>query len=419
MGSGSFCTVLLARHQDLEVYRAIKILPKSDAPSISALSEVHMLTALHHPGIPDVYDFYEDDQAYYLIEEYIPGESLAELLDQQQVISQAQFYRYALELCEIFQYLHSCKPVPILYLDLKPEHIKVCGSQLKLIDFGVSIFCNPQGISSNIYGNREYSAPELLEGGLPTFSSDIYSIGRILEYLSNHTDPPLPRNLLPIIQKSCNADPNFRFETAKDLGDAIRQFQIGQTHLSTSVAAVGCHSGCGTTTVSIALTSAWNRQGRDAFYIESNLSGALRNAISYLPITDETRGCYHYHTFRGYPEYGPGIRLDSIESGITIHDFGTCPSFSLLREFDLVLLICDATPWHQEGLDALLSRLSALPGNLLVVGNRCSFSEAAALARRLHRPVYRVESLANPFQPDKRFLQLARTIDSQLANRNR
>ena len=94
--------------------------------------------SLCHPGIPRVYDMEEDMDNYYLVEEYIPGESLEAYLSQQQSISQNLFFTFCEQLCDIFDYLHTQSKVPILYPDLKPEHLILCGSQLKLIDFGIA-----------------------------------------------------------------------------------------------------------------------------------------------------------------------------------------------------------------------------------------------------------------------------------------
>ena len=166
LGKGSFCTVYLSKHIILECYRAIKLIPK-DGTTDSLLQEAQLLKSLHHPGIPTIYDIEQDDSYYYLIEEYVEGESLEEFLLHQTNISQNTFFDISLQLCDIFRYLHCFSPSPILYMDLKPEHIIVCGMQIKLIDFNVATYLSNLGNVYNLFGNKEFGAPELFSGNLP------------------------------------------------------------------------------------------------------------------------------------------------------------------------------------------------------------------------------------------------------------
>ena len=114
-------------------YELIRPLGQGEsAQPLFAISEAQILKSVQHPGIPTIYDFEEDESFYYLVEEYIQGDSLEEFLLHQQSISQNQFLYFCEQLCDIFAYLHTLRPSPILYQDLKPEHIIVCGTQLKL-----------------------------------------------------------------------------------------------------------------------------------------------------------------------------------------------------------------------------------------------------------------------------------------------
>lgn len=103
-------------------------------------TEADLLKDLKHPGIPLIYDIDEDDTTLYIVEEYIPGESLDRMMVHPENISQELILKIGFELCDILDYLHHTAPYPILYQDLKPEHIIVCGNQVKLIDFGIASF---------------------------------------------------------------------------------------------------------------------------------------------------------------------------------------------------------------------------------------------------------------------------------------
>ena len=77
----------------------------------SILSEANILAKLRHPGIPIVYDIEEDEAFYYIIEEYVEGESLEKLLWNTSV-SQEYMIQIGIQLCGIVSFLHSQKPFP-------------------------------------------------------------------------------------------------------------------------------------------------------------------------------------------------------------------------------------------------------------------------------------------------------------------
>ena len=212
LGQGECGSVFLVRQQSLEQYRAMKRFPKNtSAQPLFAISEAQILKSVQHPGIPTIYDFEEDESFYYLVEEYIQGDSLEEFLLHQQSISQNQFLYFCEQLCDIFAYLHTLRPSPILYQDLKPEHIIVCGTQLKLIDFSVASFAAISGKDFNHFGNVDFSAPELISGKPVTLRSDIYSIGKIMEYMMPYLDAATNRSIYPKIQKAISADAGPEF----------------------------------------------------------------------------------------------------------------------------------------------------------------------------------------------------------------
>ena len=140
IGEGSFSKVILVRHISLNHLRAVKVIPRNTDKFSNDFFEARILTELNHPGIPKIYDIEKDESNIYLVEEYIDGESLDEYLLHQQFISLERFLDICIELCEIFTYLHTKIPEPIIYKDLKPEHIIVCRERIKLIDFGISIY---------------------------------------------------------------------------------------------------------------------------------------------------------------------------------------------------------------------------------------------------------------------------------------
>lgn len=136
IGRGRSGTVFLARHLALDEWRAIKRVPRECQ---GFAREAAVLKELKHPGIPVIYDLEEDSSYYYLIEEYLDGESLYALIERQGGLARAKAFSYGIELCRIISYLHSIEPNPILYLDLQPRNILICQGALKLIDFDQAV----------------------------------------------------------------------------------------------------------------------------------------------------------------------------------------------------------------------------------------------------------------------------------------
>jgi len=389
LGAGSFGTVYLSKHQILETYRAIKRIPKLNNSTVSLLSEAKLLKSLNHPGIPKIYDIYEDNDYFYLIEEYINGESLDEFLLHQSHISQNMFIDWCLQLCKIFQYLHTFQPSPILYLDLKPEHVIVCGMKIKLIDFNVSNYLSNLGNIYNLFGNKDFSAPELYSGTAPNLLSDIYSIGKIMQYLSLHVDTSISPKFHNIIKKAMNTEISGRFETVDQLISAINQekFLSGQSSSRIKIAILGSHTGCGSTHIAISLVSSLNYMGYSAIYYEKNETDNLRQMIPYIDFMQEDNGMLCYRFFKGYPNYGPGIQMPAPTESISVYDCGGSIKTNDI-DFDYVLYICSNSPWHRHELYQNIENIPAMRKNLKIICNLGQASTMRKLSKHFSSPSY-------------------------------
>ena len=80
LGRGRSGTVYLAKHKDLEEYRAVKLVEKTRMDYEQFRKEALILKELRHPGIPIVYDLVETEQFSLLIEEFLEGETLYALV---------------------------------------------------------------------------------------------------------------------------------------------------------------------------------------------------------------------------------------------------------------------------------------------------------------------------------------------------
>lgn len=393
LGCGQNSTVYLIRHKSLDRVLAVKVIPKNLASYQSVLSEARLLRSIDHPGIPMIYDIEEDNQFYFLMEEFVEGESLDQYLLHHSFISKSFYLKSIRELCQIYQYLHSL-PQPLLYQDLKPEHIIVGKDQIKLIDFGGLYPLTAAEVEYPIFGNADFSAPEVLNSSAISTQSDVYCIGKMMEYLASYL-PTKSEEIQHIFHKATNPSMKDRYETVADLLDALEQEQTCGTHLAKSIAVIGAYAGSGTTHQAIALTSALNKMGVSSYYKEENDSGDLMKLKRYAANLKEQDGYFQYRWFLGYPKYGPGITLSAPPEELAIVDCGTAISIDVLSAAERIILVCGTSPWHIEDILKKAKDLSLFQEKitLLCVGGD------AYLARYLKRTLSLTVVLA-PYQAD-------------------
>lgn len=222
--------------------------------------EASMLHDLHHPAIPGVRDFFEEDRRYYLVMDYVQGRNLAQVLDQEgsQGLPELRVRNWAAQICDVLSYLHH---QGIIFRDMKPANVMVGNDDhIKLIDFGIARNLRAQNEATVIvtYG---FAAPEQLQGH-PEPRSDIYSLGATLHRLLTHHDPannkplvfdfPPIRALRPdvtpafeqIIMRALAPRPVDRWLTAGEMGRTIRNLPpltappVVSAHLSMPLSAI-------------------------------------------------------------------------------------------------------------------------------------------------------------------------------------
>lgn len=219
--------------------------------------------------------------------------------------------------------------------------------QIKLIDFNVATFLSNMGNIFNLYGNKTFSAPELFSGSVPNLLSDIYSIGKVMEYISKYLDEPLNPKIHQIIKKATFADPTYRFETVDKLASAIQNEKenLHQSQSRKKIAVLGSHTGCGATHISMALVSVLNYLGYDSIYYERDSKNNLRSAQEFNSNFKERDALLFYKYFKGFPNYGPGIVLPKTDELFSVYDYGISQPAEL-DEFDVILIVCSNSFWH-------------------------------------------------------------------------
>jgi serine/threonine protein kinase len=164
--------------------------------------EAQVLQQLDHPCIPKYRDYFAiDDHALWfgLVQDYIPGDSLKDLLVQGKKFSETEVKQIATEILEILIYLHELSP-PVLHRDIKPSNI-IYGEDQKvyLVDFGaVQDKASAEGKTFTVVGTYGYAPIEQF-GGRAVPASDLYALGATLIHLLTGISPAeLPQENLKI-----------------------------------------------------------------------------------------------------------------------------------------------------------------------------------------------------------------------------
>ncbi|MCR5330114.1 MAG: protein kinase [Lachnospiraceae bacterium] len=137
LGEGGYGVVVKAFHKRLRKLVVIKE-AKLAVSEDKARAEVDILKNLHHPNLPQVYDFFTANGVSYTVMDYIDGESVGSMLKKGRKFSTKEVYKYSKQLLQALDHLHSRK-IPIIHGDIKPDNIMITpDGNLCLIDFNIS-----------------------------------------------------------------------------------------------------------------------------------------------------------------------------------------------------------------------------------------------------------------------------------------
>lgn len=203
LGGGGMGKVYKAYDLRLAKYWAIKEMtdtaltdPNERALAIQNFkNEAQMLANLDHHNLPKVTNHFQENGKYYLVMDFIDGETLEAMLDRRIVnnsgpFPEAQVLKWAEDLCDVLGYLHRQNP-PIIFRDLKPGNIMVeKNGRLRLIDFGVArLFKAGKSRDTASFGTQGFAPPEQYGKGQTDARSDVYALGATLHFLLTLRDP--------------------------------------------------------------------------------------------------------------------------------------------------------------------------------------------------------------------------------------
>ena len=208
---------LLAKDLNSQELVVIKLLAFSNDFSWEDLKlferEAQTLQTLEHRSIPRYIDYFELDgksgKTYALVQSYIEGKSLEEILEEKGKFTESEIKNIAKHLLEILVYLHRRQP-PLIHRDIKPSNI-ILAERPYLVDFGsVQTLANKGGQTVTVVGTYGYMPPEQF-GGAASAASDLYSLGATLITLATGIQPAdLPQEDMRIaFEEVANLTPGF------------------------------------------------------------------------------------------------------------------------------------------------------------------------------------------------------------------
>ncbi len=171
IGKGGMSKVYLAMDKNLNKQWAIKEIVKesrnrnNEVIVQSAIAEANMMKKLDHPCLPRIVDIINHDNVIYVVMDYIEGEPLSRVLQQDGAQPQEVVLEWAESLCGVLEYLHNQTP-PIIYRDMKPANVMLQpNGNVKLIDFGIAREYKEHNLEDTVsLGTKGYAAPEQFGG---------------------------------------------------------------------------------------------------------------------------------------------------------------------------------------------------------------------------------------------------------------
>jgi WD40 repeat protein len=197
----------------------------------------------NHPQIPQFLAHFEQDNYQYLIQEFIEGLNLDQVLRAEGAFSEEQIRDLLNSLLPVIEYIHSQN---VIHRDIKPENIIRCalkeGNKWVLVDFGAAKYATGTALArtGTVIGSAGYAAPEQT-GGKAVFSSDLYSLGVTCLHLLTETAPfdlysfseatwvwrdylrhPVSYQLGRVLDKMVEMATSRRFQLASEVLDALK-----------------------------------------------------------------------------------------------------------------------------------------------------------------------------------------------------
>ncbi len=257
LGQGGMSTVYRATDPNLQRKVAIKLIHphlSSDPQFVRRFEqEAAAVAQLRHPNIIQVYDFNHENELYYMVLEYVSGDTLQAQLKTLTAVHQRlpllEIISIMTTMCQAVDYAHK---QGMVHRDLKPANVmlNVQGTPI-LMDFGVAKMLDAahHTATGTVVGTAKYMSPEQARGVHPDERADIYSLGVMLfemitgqppfdgesavSIMMKHVNDPLPDiaqidtsmpdELIEVIEKSLAKTPEARYQTAAEMAEGLEE----------------------------------------------------------------------------------------------------------------------------------------------------------------------------------------------------
>jgi serine/threonine-protein kinase len=252
LGSGGFGSVYLAEDTWIDKKVALKVPHKQGLDFGELLREPRLLAALNHPNIVGILTAEKHDSMFFIVMEYVPGETLESIIARDGALDLTVALDYTCQICNAVDHAHR---QGVLHRDLRPSNVIVAPhGQLKVADFGTSRFLEIAAHGTTVIGSPPYMAPEQFQGKA-VFASDLYSLGVTmfqmltgglpyetpspadLERLRKGDlltaprlkNPKVPKSINDIVLKAMAPDIPARYQRAGDLLDDVIAVRDGSS----------------------------------------------------------------------------------------------------------------------------------------------------------------------------------------------
>ncbi|GIN61483.1 serine/threonine-protein kinase PrkC [Robertmurraya siralis] len=252
IGGGGMANVYLAHDMILDRDVAVKVLRldfSNDEEFIRRFHrEAQSATSLAHPNIVNIYDVGEEDSIYYIVMEYLDGQTLKQYIQQHSPVRVETALDIMQQLTSAISHAHQNH---IIHRDIKPHNILIDREgNVKITDFGIAMALSATSITqtNSVLGSVHYLSPEQARGGMANKKSDVYSLGIVLfelltgrlpfsgesavsialKHLQSETPsirrwyPSIPQSVENIVLKATAKDPFHRYDSAEDMEQDLR-----------------------------------------------------------------------------------------------------------------------------------------------------------------------------------------------------
>lgn len=177
-------------------------------------------------GVPVITELIESDETLIVIEDYISGHSIEELLEKGPLDRDDAIYVIN-QLCDILKPFHSCEP-SIIHRDIKASNVIIDNEgKVYLIDFDASkVVIRGKNRDTELIGTEEYAAPEQYGFGQSDMRTDIYALGILMNKMLTGKFPSeelYKGELSDVVKKATEIDPDKRYQNVEELKNAVSE----------------------------------------------------------------------------------------------------------------------------------------------------------------------------------------------------